>query len=83
MTIRHKGCKILSEENFDQDDIYGKVGSLAVTLFGGPRRTSVEVNPDEDEVRVIASYGGYTLKGDEINYDSTCRQLGLSYSDEY
>jgi len=80
MTIKRRGFTIRTEERFNQNDIYGKVGGLAISLFGGQHRSSVVVNPEKETVTVNASYGSYTLKSVEINSDSTCIKLGLHYS---
>ncbi|MBI2632439.1 hypothetical protein HYW75_05525 [Candidatus Pacearchaeota archaeon] len=80
MTIRHKGSKIFREETFNQSDIYGRLGALSVAIFGGPRMSSVVVNPETEAVTINASYGSYTVEKSEINSDSTCRQLKLHYS---
>jgi len=54
-------------------------GSLVDTLFGGPRTTSIEVRPNLEEVTIHASYGSYTIKGDEINSNPVCRRYHLRY----
>ena len=79
MTITHKGSIIGSERRFSPSEIYGGLGALANTLFGGPRRTGVEVNPGTQEVTIHASYGSYTVREEYINSDTTCRRLKLCY----
>ena len=78
-TITFKGQPITHERTFNPSDIYGGIGALANTLFGGPRTSRVTVHPMRDEVTIVASYGSYTVKGDDINTNSILRKMKLYY----
>jgi len=78
-TITFKGRPITHERTFNPSEIYGGIGALANTLFGGPRTSRVVAHPERDEVTVITSYGSYTEKCDEINSNPILRKMGLHY----
>lgn len=62
-------------------------GSMLAALTGGPRTSSLELNPHpedsiRDQVMIISSYGLRTLEGAKINSDPICRNNGISWSKE-
>ena len=77
--ITHRGRIVGLEKTLGPRDVYGALGGLVTTLFGGPRTTQIIIKPGDMCVEVTASYGSYTLREGEINTSALCRKAGIVY----
>lgn len=79
MTIEYEGSQVYGERRIKPK------GSMLGALFGGPHLTEIVMKPDpkgehdNDQVGISASYGSYTVKGRDINYNSTLIEHRVSW----
>ncbi|MEK6891830.1 MAG: hypothetical protein AABX25_01470 [Nanoarchaeota archaeon] len=77
--IRRNSVLIPDGTIFTPQDIYGRLGAIALTAANRPRILGVAIKQEGNLVAVINTSGYAVFKEEDINRSHDCRQLGLYY----